>query len=124
LTADGVVGPITWNRIIAECGTGTLPPFPGVFLRLGSVGESVRQVQRCLNNISARYPAIPRLAEDGIFGNGTLSAVVTFQRIFGLATDGVIGPVTWERIMRECGYRAGNTSAGGAQSSGCDCGGC
>jgi len=107
LTADGVVGPITWNRLMNECasgGSGTMPPYPGAPLRIGSSGESVRQVQRCLNNISNRFPAIPRLAQDGAFGNMTRDAVITFQRIFGLTEDGVVGPVTWDKIMSECGY--------------------
>jgi peptidoglycan hydrolase-like protein with peptidoglycan-binding domain len=109
LTADGIVGPLTWARIMSECGAGNgLPPYPGAPLRLGSVGEPVRQIQRCLNNVSNRHPSIPRLTEDGVFGNATLKAVIEFQNIFGLATDGVVGPATWDKIMSECG--AGGTA--------------
>ena len=82
---------------------GGLPPFPGILLRVGSRGESVRQVQRCLNNVAARQPSIQRLVEDGIFGPLTLGAVTTFQRIFGLVPDGIVGPLTWGALIRECG---------------------
>ena len=82
--------------------SGGLPPYPGTLLRIGSRGESVRQVQRCLNNVSARQPSIQRLAEDGIFGPRTLDAVITFQQIFGLVPDGIVGPITWGRLTREC----------------------
>jgi len=122
LETDGIVGPVTWNRIMTECGSGggSIPPFPGVSLNVGSIGEAVLQIQRCLNNISARHPSIPKLTEDGIFGNATMNAVITFQRIFGLQADGIVGPITWDRIMRECGYSAQGLQ--GRTSSGCGCG--
>jgi hypothetical protein len=28
--------------------------------------------------------------------------VVAFQRIFDLSPDGIVGPITWNQIMREC----------------------
>ena len=101
LSADGVVGPTTWNRLMAECAA--IPSYPGTPLRVGSRGEAVRQVQHCLNNLSGRYPSIPRLTEDGIFGNGTMAAVAAFQLLFALTSDGVVGPATWSRLMGECG---------------------
>jgi len=82
--------------------SGGLPPYPGTLLRVGSRGESVRQVQRCLNNVSQRQPSIQHLVEDGIFGPRTLDAVTTFQRIYGLVTDGIVGPITWGRLTQEC----------------------
>ena len=82
--------------------TGGLPPYPGTALRVGARGESVRQVQRCLNIVSARHPCIQRLVEDGIFGPRTLDSVTMFQRVFALAPDGVVGPITWGRLSSEC----------------------
>ena len=91
-----------------------LPAYPGIAMRIGMRGESVRQFQRCLNSISARQPSIQRLAEDGIFGPLTLNAVTAFQRIFGLVPDGVVGPLTWAALSRECGT---GVSAAAMQSS-------
>jgi len=104
LSPDGIIGPLTWARLSQECSSGseTLPPYPGTAIRVGERSESVRQIQRCLNRVAARHPSIQRLTEDGIFGPRTLDAVTTFQRIFGLVPDGVIGPLTWAALTREC----------------------
>jgi len=100
LTPDGIVGPLTWNRLMRECHSH--PPYPGTPLRVGSTGEAVRRIQSCLNHISIRFPSIPILNVDGIFGPRTESAVMAFQRTFGLTADGVVGPITWTRMMIEC----------------------
>lgn len=113
LAPDGVVGPVTWNMIMTKCaeigGGSTVPPFPGTSLRIGSSGTYVRQIQTCLNNLSSRYPTIPKLLVDGQFGSNTFNAVVAFQRIFGLTQDGIVGPITWNRIMTECANTGGGT---------------
>ena len=103
-------------REVFPIGGTTIPPFPGTSLRLGSTGDAVRQVQSCLNNISTRLPSIPRLLEDGVFGNATLNAVRIFQQIFGLTVDGVVGPMTWDRIMTECGLGTHILTSSAAQS--------
>ena len=55
-------------------------------------------MQRQLNVISNAYPRIPKIAEDGIFGSKTEDAVKTFQRVFGLTPDGIVGFATWYKI--------------------------
>ena len=72
--------------------------YPGAPLRVGSSGDKVRQMQRQLNVISNAYPRIPKIAEDGIFGSKTEDAVKTFQRVFGLTPDGIVGFATWYKI--------------------------
>ena len=68
-------------------------------LRLGDVGEDVRTIQRQLNRIGQNYPGVtPRLADDGIFGLDTETAVKNFQMIFNLTPDGIVGKGTWYRI--------------------------
>ena len=91
------------REVFPLAATGGLPAYPGTALRVGSNGESVRQVQRCLNRVAQRQPAIGMLAEDGIFGPRTQASVIAFQRAFGLNPDGVVGPLTWARLAQECG---------------------
>lgn len=76
-----------------------VPSYPGVPLRLGSIGEEVRIIQRQLNRISDNYPAIPKIAAtNGIFDLPTEAAVRKFQEIFNLPADGVVGKSTWYKL--------------------------
>ena len=78
---------------------GNIPSYPGAPLRLGSAGEDVRTIQRQLNRIGRNYPAIPKISTtNGIFERQTEEAVRTFQRVFNLAQDGVVGKNTWYKI--------------------------
>lgn len=72
--------------------------WPGYNLEVGSSGEKVRQMQNQLNVISDSYPLIPKIAVDGIFGPNTEEAVRTFQKIFKLTQDGIVGFKTWYKI--------------------------
>ena len=125
LTQDGIIGRDTWYRIVDEFNLlqgetpqpptppapptpptppppspQPTPPYPGTALRVGSRGENVRLMQSFLNRIARVYPIIPgNLAEDGIFGPITQASVAAFQTFFGLNPDGVIGPITWPRIV-------------------------
>ncbi len=76
------------------------PSYPGTPLQRGSTGPNVVVLQVALNRISQNYPAIPKLATDGIFGSATENAVRAFQRIFGLTADGIVGRNTWYQIVR------------------------
>lgn len=72
--------------------------WPQYNLELGSSGKKVRQMQQQLNVISGAYPLIPKIAVDGVFGPQTQEAVKTFQRIFKLTPDGIVGLRTWYKI--------------------------
>ena len=75
--------------------------YPGAPLRRGSTGPNVVVIQTELNRISQNYPAIPKLPTvDGIFGSRTEASVRAFQEIFGLDSDGVVGPGTWYELIR------------------------
>ena len=74
--------------------------YPGTALRQGSRGRSVAQLQTALNRISQSFPAIPKLSVDGIYGAVTEAAVRVFQRVFGLAEDGIVGRNTWYAVER------------------------
>ena len=47
--------------------------WPGYDLTIGSSGQKVQQIQEQLNRISDNYPAIPKIAADGIYGNQTVT---------------------------------------------------
>lgn len=57
-------------------------------LKLGSKGEDVKILQKCLN-----------LYSDGVFGAMTLESVKKFQKENGLTPDGVVGNKTWEKLL-------------------------
>ena len=71
--------------------------FPGV-LKEGSQGENVRVIQNQLNSISQNYPLIPKLVEDGNYGERTAEAVKTFQQVFDLPATGEVNFPTWYAI--------------------------
>lgn len=80
---------------------GITSSYPGSPLRVGSSGPNVVVVQTELNRISQNYPAIPKIpVVDGIFGSQTEDAVRTFQQIFNLTPDGVVGMATWYALVR------------------------
>ena len=110
LTADGVVGPATWQKlyeIYADVTNELLDPdqrpgaYPGTALRVGSTGRAVREAQFYLVLMSAYYPSVPRINIDGEFGPATETAVKAFQKLFGLTQDGVIGRATWDKLYQQ-----------------------
>ncbi|WP_418667119.1 peptidoglycan-binding protein [Allofournierella sp.] len=110
LTADGVVGPATWQKMYEIYGDVTnqlLAPnqrpgtYPGSPLRQGSTGRAVREAQYYLVLASAYYSSIPRINIDGEYGPATAAAVRAFQALFGLTQDGVIGPATWAALYEQ-----------------------
>ena len=80
---------------------GITSSYPGYPLSLGSTGPDVVVIQTALNRISQAYPAIPKIpAVDGIYGSRTQATVRSFQEIFELDADGIVGPATWNAIVR------------------------
>jgi murein L,D-transpeptidase YcbB/YkuD len=90
LTADGIVGPITWGAL---GGDGPEPPT----LAQGSDGPVVSKLQTALNEGRGSFaPASnPVLVVDGIFGPHTATAVRGTQQHGGIGVDGVVGLQTW-----------------------------
>ena len=95
LTVDGKVGANTWNAIYAKytAAHGLHVPYPGIALRSGSSGGTVRLVQQKLNSLGDRLTAAGR------FGAATAAAVQRFQRRNGLTADGAVGEETWEKMF-------------------------
>ena len=76
-------------------------PIPAAPLRLGSVGEEVAVVQTMPQ---PHLPELPRHPQDparapAVFGEDTEYSVRQFQRIFNLASDGVVGKATWYKLV-------------------------
>ena len=72
--------------------------WPGYTLEQGASGDKVRQMQEELNVIAGAYPALPKIAADGIYGPATENAVREFQSVFGLPETGTVDYRTWYKI--------------------------
>ncbi len=79
IPADGIVGPITWPRLV-------------IAVQQGSHGDAVRAVQQ-FGLVPS--PGIDPLVVDGDFGPITADRVRFFQESWGLTIDGVAGRETW-----------------------------
>ncbi len=62
------------------------------------LAQPVRGLQYMLRQLARRYPILPELAVDGIFGEQTLEAVMLFQREFHRPVTGVVDRLTWNAI--------------------------
>lgn len=82
----------------AEAISGIPASWPGYNLGIGSRGDKVRQLQEQINVIAGAYPAIPKIAVDGIYGPATSAAVRKFQSVFGLPATGITDYKTWYKI--------------------------
>lgn len=70
------------------------PRFSRLTFKTGCVGGGVRELQTGLNKLGNR------LAVDGRFGPLTEEAVLKFQRDTELEADGIVGPCTWDALVR------------------------
>ena len=70
-------------------------------LKQGSQGGEVKEVQRRLK-LGGYYKG----EADGVFGAGTRSAVIAFQKKNGLKADGVVGKSTYKALGMESSYQA------------------
>lgn len=79
LTADGIVGANTWNKLI-------------VTLDVGANNNAVRALQTQLNKHGYN------LAVDGVFGTGTQNAVLNFKQNHYLGGGSTVGATTWQEL--------------------------
>lgn len=80
-------------------------------LRQGAKGDEVKEVQRRLKQWGYYKGSV-----DGVFGAGTRSAVIAFQKKNGLKADGVVGKSTYQALGMNDSYQAlagGTTQSGG-----------
>ena len=76
-------------------------------LKSGSKGNEVKEVQRRLK-LWGYYKG----SVDGVFGAGTRSAVIAFQKKNGLTADGVVGKSTYKALGMNSSYQALVNQAG------------
>jgi hypothetical protein len=86
-TTTTVPATTTTTRPPATTTTTTAPPVTG--LREGAQGPEVVALQQRLLELGYWLPGA-----DGVFGSSTTHAVVAFQKLHGLARDGVVGDAT------------------------------
>lgn len=99
LTADGVIGPNTWEALIVN-------------VSLNANNNAVRAVQDQLRN---RY-GYTTLTVDGVFSTSTNTAVKDFQTKKCLTpVDGIVGLNTWQAMVAQA-TRCGGGSTATAQS--------
>ena len=109
LPTTGITDDLTWNKIKEFLDNKRRDNIPinittddidlsDNVIRIGSKGRYVSDLQGYLNIAASKYPRIPKVKVDGIFGENTQQAVLAFQREFGLNTDGVVGVQTWDAL--------------------------
>ena len=86
LSADGIVGPQTWGKLVVQIAS-------------GATGPAVRAVQVELNKKRSAG-----LTVNGTFDAATRSAVVAFQTHAGIGADGIVGAITWKNLAWHYAY--------------------
>ncbi len=91
-----------WETYLAQAEQvqGVPSSFPGGVYQVGSTGEAVRIIQTQLNAVANNYPAIKKVAVDGVYGLDTRRSVEKFQSIFNLSSDGMVGRSTWYKLSQ------------------------
>jgi peptidoglycan hydrolase-like protein with peptidoglycan-binding domain len=86
ITADGIVGKVTWINIDEADQSEPV-------LKVGSTGLPVRRAQKRMSLVGYDVGGV-----DGRYGTATEAAVKKLQQQRGLAVDGVVGLQTWSVI--------------------------
>ncbi len=96
--------------VTARTAAATVAAVPQPTLRLGARGSAVVTLQKRL--AALHYFDVG--TADGVFGQSTYHAVVAFQKVQGLARDGIVGPSTWAKLAKPyvpaARYRLATTS--------------
>ena len=80
LTADGIVGPLTWSKLVMN-------------VAQGATGDAVRAIQGQLNRQGYG------LVVDGVFGSATGAAVNSFKTAHGAGSGSTVDATTWQWLV-------------------------
>ena len=81
--------------------------------KIGSQGEEVKSIQNTLTEQGYFSGTV-----DGIFGEQTKKAVISFQKDNGLTADGVVGPGTLKAMGISTGNEGGDSGADNSEGHG------
>lgn len=100
----GIIRTIPPTALIVPPSLLSITRFPGIVYRrgMGTEESGIFVIQELLAYISTRVPDItpvPYNLVDGVFGPITESAVVTFQKKYGLEPNGIVDETTWNRLV-------------------------
>ena len=105
LKIDGHVGRDTWDALYRawadKNGEGEI--WPGVTMRRGSRGATVKSAQQKLKTL------VPELTTDGRYGASTREAVLAWQVVHDLKPDGMLGRATWNSLYGVTTRKASQT---------------
>jgi len=112
LIENGIIGKDTWYEIVRiyvavtdlaslnslgiRISAGEIPP--NVTIQVGLSGELVSKLQFLLDYISEFYPIIPTIMRTSRFSYNTETAVIEFQKNFGLVANGIVDATTWQKL--------------------------
>lgn len=82
LSADGIVGPLTWSRLIIEV----------------KRGDFDNGASAAVQNLLVKQHGY-NLAIDGDFGPATAAAIIDFQTKQGLSATGIVDEATWSALV-------------------------
>lgn len=100
----GTVAVAATGSLTVFAGTGTASAATRPTLRVGAHGPSVLALQRRLSSLGYWLGAA-----DGGYGDLTMQAVMTVQKVAGLLRDGECGPMTWSKVDAGLRPRARST---------------
>lgn len=95
IAIDGIIGNDTW-RVLNSDFVKPISTYPNYLIKQGQRNEDVRKVQNRL--IELGY-SCGTYGADGIFGVATYNAVKAFQQANGLGVDGIVGTLTWNKLL-------------------------
>ncbi len=117
LAADGIVGVRTWEKLngtstakTADSQSNSTNLSASRVLKMGMSGSDVKALQNVLTRSGYSCGSV-----DGVYGQATKNAVMSFQRSNGLTADGIAGSKTMSKLN---GAQSQTTQSGNQEEQG------